>query len=91
VLKCIPLADGATLICEYQDIAAMTLTSHELLRFEDLKSSVPDDLFPAIRLIHLTSSPIGQRFDPTSLIRAVNALHSAGKQTALRALHEYVN
>jgi hypothetical protein len=90
-LKCIPFSDGATLICEYPNVGPTNMVSCKLLRFDDLRSSVPNDLFSAVRLIHLTSSAVGERFDPTPLIRAVNALHSLGKTTALRALRAYVD
>jgi hypothetical protein len=63
-------------------------TSISVVRFNDLKKEFPAELFPAIRLIHLSPSP-GSHFDAVALMRAVNGLMPLGKEKVIKALREY--
>ena len=91
------LGDGTYLLLEYRNVADRwgnlgdndKVATVQVLHFDDLKKQVPEDLFQAVRLIHLSSSVAGYNFDSTSLIRAVNGLYPLGKQKALKVLGAY--
>lgn len=91
------MGNAVYLLLEFKDVADPQgnlgpddkLSSVRVIRFDDLKPLVGEDLFPYIRLIHGSPSVKDDQFDPASLIRAVNGLWPLGKEKALRALQEY--
>ncbi|HEX4796347.1 MAG TPA: hypothetical protein VH370_21340 [Humisphaera sp.] len=64
------------------------ITDVSFISFDDFRPSMTTKLFPLVRLIHLSSS-WGDSFDPAALVRAVNGLRLAGKDTALQAMRVY--
>lgn len=71
------LAEGDVLGVENMD-----LTDSDL-------GATPEDLSPLVQLIHQSPSLEAAWFNPTALVRAVNALQSEGKEKAIRSLRAY--
>jgi len=82
--------DDAYALCVVWKEIGRSIRATEVVGFPDLRPRIAPELFDAVWAIH--RSPSGQGglgFDPTALIRAVNALHSMGRERALLALREY--
>ena len=66
------------------------IRSTEVVCFSDLHPKIDPALLGAVNAIHdAPTAQDGLRFDPRSLIRAVNLLHGLGKERALQALRAY--
>src|SRR5688572_14972480 len=66
------------------------IRSTEIVGFTELQAKIDPELLESVRIIHQApTAQDGLRFDPRSLIRAVNHLHAQGKERALLALRAY--
>jgi len=66
------------------------IRSLEVAGFCELRPRMDPALLAAVTAIHQApTAQDGLRFDPRSLIRAVNVLHALGKERALQALRAY--
>jgi hypothetical protein len=92
------LGGGTYLLAEYKlppgsegQEPNLPLQTKTLIDFEDLKPLIAPELYPYVRLVHQSGTIINgwETFDPAKLIRAVNALQSLDKQTALKVLAAY--
>lgn len=62
--------------------------SFEIISFDDLRAQVRPELFDSVKIVHRAAA-FDTDFDPIRLVRAVNGLHSLGKDGALQAVSEY--
>ena len=65
------------------------LQTKKMPDLSDLQSKIERDLYPYLELVHKSPLNQGYEFNPLALIRAVNGLHSLGKEQALAVLRRY--
>jgi hypothetical protein len=83
------LDEDFDLFVVHDESPSSLVESVEVVGLPDLRAKIDPDLYPLVKAVHRAPGPAIIGFDPIALIRAANALHPAGKERALDALHAY--